>query len=386
MKNLLVLFTTILVLESSCPTNFGQPKAHELLQRSCQYLWGQQSANGGWHSKTYNKLRGGASLTAFLVYTLLQVPDWIYERDEKQVKKAVQFIRRQTNSKGVVGCNDSSILDRPNYATAYALMVLQDIGAKEDSVLIRKMTRYLKQQQLTEQHGFNPQQYPYGSWGFGGSSPSKKNLKFVDLAHTQLALMALQGSADFDHVVEKSSYFFRLLQKSRNETRLHPTGIPTKEVPYDGGFFESPVNLGLNKAGIQTDDSSVPYYFRSYSTATCEGILGLCNSGKALESPAIKDALNWLYRHPSWTQHKVNTFDDPMQWQEALFYYDLALRSEVFAILEVDLEWQGNTTHLLEKEQRSDGSFQNEAIGIGFENDPLVATGLAISSLCWALD
>ena len=150
MKNLLVIFTTLLLLESACPATFQPSKAHTLLQRSCQYLWSQQSADGGWHSKEHNALRGGGSLSAFTVYTLLQVPEWIYEADEKQMKKAVQFLRRMTNNDGVLSGNDPDFLDRPNFATAYALLVLKEINTKRDSVLIQKMTHYLKKQQLPE--------------------------------------------------------------------------------------------------------------------------------------------------------------------------------------------------------------------------------------------
>lgn len=386
MKYLLVVFTTILVLESSCPSGFGQPKAHELLQRSCQYLWRQQSANGGWHSKTHNELRGGASLSAFLVYTLLQVPDWIYETDELQLKKAVQFIRRQANAEGIVGCNDPSILDRPNYATAYALMTLKEIGAKKDSLLIRKMTNYLERQQLTEQNGFNLQQYAYGGWGFGEPYPSKDKSRFTDLAHTRLALMALEGSPPFAQAIKNAGPFFRITQKSRRETRLHPTGIPSSDIPYDGGFFESPVNLGMNKAGIQTDESGAPHYFRSYATATCEGILGLCASGNALESTAITDALNWLDRHPDWLYPEGLSDHNLAYSGEASFYYHLALRSEVFAIFDTQDRWQKDVIELLEKRQGTDGSFRNEAIGVELESDPLVATGFAVGGLCWVLE
>ncbi|MFT5801454.1 MAG: hypothetical protein ACI9VN_000439 [Patescibacteria group bacterium] len=75
-----------------------------------------------------------------------------------------------------------------------------------------------------------------------------------------------------------------------------------------------------------------------------------------------------------------------MQWQEALFYYQLALRSEVFANFDTNGIWQGNVITLLKRRQRANGSFQNEVIGSGLENDPLVATGLALTSLCWALE
>ena len=79
-------------------------------------------------------------MSAYLLHALLQVPKDIYSPNDKQVKKALEFIRQQSNDLGVVGCNDPDILDYPNYATAHTLMVLRQFGETKDSSLIERMS------------------------------------------------------------------------------------------------------------------------------------------------------------------------------------------------------------------------------------------------------
>src|ERR1035438_10364667 len=82
------------------------------VRSACQYLWSQQSADGGWHSRTYGLLRSGQSLTPFVLNALLSVP---YEASG--VDKAFEFLKRNTNADGSLGLSDSAAPDYPNHAT-----------------------------------------------------------------------------------------------------------------------------------------------------------------------------------------------------------------------------------------------------------------------------
>ena len=382
MKYFLIVLFTFFVLEAACPATFGQSRAHYQLRKACRFLWNQQSADGGWHSKTHGIMRGGASLTAYITHTLLQVPTWLYEPEEIQVEKAVQFIRDQCDEFGVVGCLDPDILDYPNYATAYALMVLKEIDEKKDSSLIRLMRTYLIQQQFTAQRGFTKDQAAYGAWGFGESNLTKGQVGHVDLSHTRRVLSALKESSSFAAAAQKARYFFRLTQKQPNEIRLHATGSLHKNIPYDGGFFASPVTLGTNKAGIATDSLEVANYFRSYATATCDGILGLLASGYNTDNQAVSAAFRWLQKHPSWLYPEGIPLDDPEQWHEVMFFYHLAVRTKVYAKMGVEDNWKKKVIKLLEIRQQSNGSFQNPMGAPNKEDDPLIATAFAIEALC----
>src|SRR5437867_1282575 len=91
------------------------------LQKSAQYLWAQQSEDGGFHSSTYGLLRSGQSLTPFVLGALLEVPDSILPVSPSAVDRALHFIKKNTNADGALGRMDASSADYPNYATALAV-------------------------------------------------------------------------------------------------------------------------------------------------------------------------------------------------------------------------------------------------------------------------
>jgi len=291
----LTLITSL--LNTTCPP---QPDALrpdvQLLKKACHYLWNQQSADGGWHSTTHGILRGGESLTPFILHTLLDVPIEIYQPSKSQINRGLDFIRIHINDDGVIGKSDPDILDYPNYSTAHALMVLNKFGLKEDEVLIKKMAHYLLNQQFDETRGFSHRDAPYGGWGFGETHLQKSKTGHVDLSHTRRILEALKGHDGYGEALEKAHYYFKLTQKHPSEKRLHPTKVEHKKIPFDGGFFASPVTLSTNKGGIATGDTLEANYFRSYATATCDGILGLLAARQSTDEKFVQMALEWLDR------------------------------------------------------------------------------------------
>ncbi len=62
---------------------------------ACQYLWGQQAEDGGWHSRTYGLLKSGQSLTPFMLNALLQVPERTCRPPAGAVDRAIAFLERQ---------------------------------------------------------------------------------------------------------------------------------------------------------------------------------------------------------------------------------------------------------------------------------------------------
>ncbi|NIP85921.1 MAG: hypothetical protein GTO03_10320, partial [Planctomycetales bacterium] len=65
---------------------------------------------------------------------------------------------------------------------------------------------------------------------------------------------------------------------------------------YDGGFYFSPVVLAANKG--RTEGSREPAPWRSYATATCDGLLALLAAGVPVEDERVRSARAWLARHP----------------------------------------------------------------------------------------
>src|SRR5271163_2241751 len=115
-------FVILLVLaETACSPARQRPP----LARAAEYLWVQQSADGGWHSHTYGLLRSGQALTPFVLEALLEVPPDIHPLPRANVDRALAFIRSRTQTNGALGMADPGIPDYPNYATALAISALR---------------------------------------------------------------------------------------------------------------------------------------------------------------------------------------------------------------------------------------------------------------------
>lgn len=355
------------------------PAAQLSLAGACRWLWAQQSPDGGWHSTTHGILKGGEAFTPFVLHTLLSVPDSIFPLPAAQVKLGLDFIRKSIDPAGHVGAAGAQVLEYPNYATAYALRVLSRYGTAADSLLTQKMVQYLKGQQFTEQRSFDPGQLVYGAWGFG-EALAPGAFGHVDLSHTRRVLQALREYGLPDSAVyRKAQVFLRLLQKRADENRLQPPDeIPAAQTPYDGGFYASPVIWGLNKAGVS---DTVPRYFTSYATATADGLLALLAAGVSPADVRVQDALNWLKRHPDWSYPGGISRSNPAQWDLVLKFYHIAVRAEAYAAMGLPAAELYPALKILADAQQPEGYFLNPYGAPNKEDDPILATALAVLAL-----
>src|SRR6476660_9339696 len=111
MKRALVV---LLLAQTACVQTGRTP-----LARAADYLWSQQAADGGWHSRTYGLLRSGQSLTPFVLDALLDVEPV----PSAELERALAFIRSNTSPDGALGLSDADFPDYPNYATSLAVKV-----------------------------------------------------------------------------------------------------------------------------------------------------------------------------------------------------------------------------------------------------------------------
>ena len=158
-------------------------------------------------------------------------------------------------------------------------------------------------------------------------------------------------------------------------------GVPGFEpvkgnVPCDGGFFFSPVVLVANKALWERPDRDRAAFFRSYSTATADGVLALW----ALGGGHHDQAADWLSKH--WQVDVAGIPGDaPEPWVAALRYYNFAVMCEAAVVL----GWpEGRLAPFAERIvslAREDGSFVNLESTLMKEDDPVLATTLALIAL-----
>ena len=261
----------LIVVQTGCIRTERPP-----LARAADYLWRQQSDDGGWHSHTYGLLRSGQALTPFVLDALLQVPEEIYPLPRAKVDHAVAFIRNNTRSDGALGMADQTIPDYPNYATALAVSALRRARRPGSEGQIEGMVAYLRTQQFTEQSGWRTSDPAYGAWGMGGDRRTPPDTGHVDLSMSRYVLEALRaaGLPSSDLVFTRARVF---VERCQNFDPQHPGDA-------DGGFFFSTTEADTNKAG--QDGKRL----RSYGTTTADGILALLATGFDPTDPPVAAA------------------------------------------------------------------------------------------------
>jgi hypothetical protein len=249
------------------------------------------------------------------------------------------------------------------------------------------LARYLVLQQFAEAAGFSPDSPAYGGWGFGiNQRPTLSS--FVDLSHTRRVLAALDEANKVDaEIKSRALCFLSLVQKSPKEIRS-PL-IPTKSLmtsgfippPYDGGFFSSPNVSYANKGRIAKNPLTGRPYYRSYATATCDGILALLATGIPKTDDRVLDAVRWLERHSGWDLPSGIPAEHSEPWAESMIYYHCAARAQVFYQLAIAEDWRKNLRTFLAERQNEDGSFLNPQGRLMKEDDPILCSALALIAL-----
>ena len=329
---------------AACSTHGAGP-----LARAAQYLWAQQAADGGFHSRVYGLLRSGQSLTPFVLGALLRVPAAMLPAPPEAVTRAIAFIKAHTDSNGALGHAVDGVADYPNYATALAIHALATAGLTDWRDQVAPMVAQLRAQQFSEANGWTARQAPYGGWGMGGSIRHPPDAGHVDLSMTRVVLEALRdaGVPATDKTMTRAHVF---LMRAQND---------------DGGFHFSPVTPALNKAGGR-DGEPV-----SYGSTTADGVLALRAAGLPEHDTRIVRAVQWLERHHRPDRVPGFPDDEPLQtsWSTGLRFYYAAAIARALPHLPIDLPDQGG-----------DGSFRNPNNRVK-EDDPLIATTFAIHAL-----
>jgi hypothetical protein len=391
----LSLITALLVTVR--PVTARNSVANEPLRLACQYLWSQQADDGGWHSEQYAVLRSGQALTPFVLHTLLEVPESICPRPADGVRRALEFIRKHVDEQGAIGRADPDIIEYPVYSTAYALQCLMKVRGvptfwqDHDGQLTSNMYHFLSTAQFDEQHGFDTNDPAYGGWGFDVAREDGKP-GHMDLAHTRRALQALRaiipnrGYPQFT----RGELFLRVVQR-------HPGALArpatvgrflhySSAIPFDGGFYFSPVVDDANKGRFSAShEGAAAPHFRSYATATCDGVLALLACGVARDDKRVACAIEWLENHGDLDYPDGVPKDHPEPWGEAIRFYHYAVRAEVYGALDWPGDWRRKISVAVGKQQAENGSFRNTASALMKEDDPLLCTSLAVVAMAHCL-
>lgn len=335
------------------------PRVRTALARAHTWLWAQQHSDGSFRSATYGLLRGGQSLTAFALSSLLASPELVAPRAAR-VLGAIAAMIAMRSENGALGLT-ATTADYPCYATG---MLLSCLGAAKPAgwrALALPSVAWLRTQQFRAADGWagHPAQ---GGWGMGGGTQRiPPHAGHVDLSMTRRVVEGLRAAgvpANDPALVECRDFVSRC------------------QAP-DGGFFYSPVELALNK-GPRTADG-LP---RGYGSATTDGLLcflALRVHGSDAGSP-LQRALRWLREHHRLDRNPGLQGGDLEPFATAMRGYYRAGAARCFANFGGSDGWRSALAHVVTAEQQPDGSFRNPS-PLQREDDPIIATSFAIQAL-----
>jgi len=152
----------------------------------------------------------------------------------------------------------------------------------------------------------------------------------------------------------------------------------------DGGFFLTPTNPVQNKAGMDAHNRP-----RSYASATANGVRLLLRLGGS--AARVTSARRWLEQHVG-APGQAGDFPAERQFaRDGSRFYSAWTEAHAFLLLgTTELQtsagprpWGQVFADALVREQQPDGSFVNTATDLR-EDDPLVATPMALSALALA--
>jgi hypothetical protein len=379
-RNFLLGFILLIYL-NQCQFRSNLSEREKTIQQIADFFWQAQASDGAWHSQTHGLLKGGQAYTPFIIHILAQVPDSIYPLPSSKMAQALQFIRQKMQTQLT---NDNAlVLEYPVYSAAYSLQVLAKYGSPKDSLLIQKIAQYLINQQFSENRNIPLSHPAYGAWGFGETRLAAGEAGHVDLSVTRRVLEALHLTKNLPASVKaKAEYFLYYMQKNPQDRRWQPQVDTLQEKAksrfFDGGFYYSPVVLGANKAKFLSQSSSYQTYFRSYATATCDGLLAWYALTQNTDNEVVKAARAWLLKNDNFNFPAGISPNDPEQWHQTMVLYHLAVRAEVYKKLKIKGDWQAKMAKILQKYRQKDGSFLNPAGARNKENDPLLGSALAL--------
>ncbi|HEV2686973.1 MAG TPA: prenyltransferase/squalene oxidase repeat-containing protein [Bryobacteraceae bacterium] len=360
-RNACVAAALVALLGAGCSRRPQQPP----LTRAAEYLWKQQSKDGGWPSHTYGLLRSGQALTPFVLDALLEIPN----QPTDKIDRAIEFIRKNTSPDGALGMMDPTLPDYPNYATPLAVSSLSRARRPGWQQQMAPMVAYLRRMQFNESTGWKYRDAPYGAWGMGGIDHPPPNPGHVDLSMTRYVIEALRaaGVSPADPALQSARVF---VERCQNYDPKHPDDA-------DGGFFFSTTEVETNKAG------QVGEHFRSYGTTTADGILALLATEPLLDdakppNPRIQAAKRWLVSHHKDMAVPGFIGDAYQRWPKGLAFYYAAASTQAFRALQVPVT--PAVADALERSQRPDGSWSNPE-NLVKEDDPLIATAFAVRAL-----
>jgi hypothetical protein len=372
------------------------------IAKAVAYLFRQQAADGIWHSPNYGNLKGGAGISALVLYAISHTPPQYWQSKKTDLQKCVAELEKNIAKHGFVANSDGP--DYSNYGSAMFLVAVDglaiDIKEKTRTTLIE----YLVRAQLDEGEGFDKTADDYGGWDLSGWMTGKRPTTGSNISVSASVLEALRHQRerirDNTYDQSKSGQLELATKIDACLAKANPWVIRCRAD--DGGFFFHPEQKHHgNKAGWSDQENQIA---KPYGSATADGfrcLSALIDPSVPTQDSAENRKLNELVSETAgWLEEKhqaepnvVPGFADADQessWAYGLkFYFWMSHGKSVVhfpskkyqaAKYQAAIQRQATFKQLIEQLQKQDGRWENPNARMR-EDDPVIATSFAIIAL-----
>lgn len=267
------------------------------------------------------------------------------------------------------------------YTTSVAIEALRAGGRAEHAPVIARARDFLVATQSDEGEGYRPGSDPhYGGVGYGGDERP-------DLSNTQMALeaVALAGGSREDPFFAKARRFLESCQNySEDGQRAWPRAAGGVLVSgNDGGATYMPGNSMAGEIRV----AEGVWQARSYGSMSYALAKSYVLSGAPLDDPRVQAVVRWLARN-----FRVDAnpgYAEAREGAQGLYYYWLVMARTLRLLPPGDfadeagrpIAWRTALVRRVLDEQRTDGSWINEASPRWWEGAPPLATAYALLAL-----
>jgi hypothetical protein len=365
-------------------TSSGAPDAQHIstaITRAENWLLKQQSPDGGWHSEVYGVLKSGQGTTALALYALATRRAQPPSPDvQTALKQGCRYLMSGTVP-GQLITGAGAVTDQPMYATALVVLAapaLPDLSPQQVKDLCSALVQAQRLPEdspggdsvddSVEDPSPRSRHSSEGGWGPDSGDPDTFAPRVpANISVTAHVLEALQEQGQINPLTRDMAQRF----VRRCLSRLND--------PDPGFFFTPRAEDPLNKAGLVQTESGT-FVARPYHSTTCDGLLALHIVGTIPDRFSLGTALAHTPAPRLW--RTLPTADDIVPQLDGLFFYDAAATARLASTLpeQVPLEQRNRLLIELLDTQQADGSWTNPCPWMR-ENDPLVATSLALVAL-----
>lgn len=358
------------VVTQSQPDVSLRNEVENSIGKGLTWLASKQQPGGFWAQTEH------PALTAMVLTAFQGDPSGFYKRKyEQNIKLGYEYLASNVKPDGSI-----YVKDLKNYNTALSMLAFLVANNIAYEPILKNGRKFL----ISQQDDFGDKgmgDHPLdGGMGYSGS------YKNSDINNTTLALEALHYTRYLKSDVANDPETKDLNWKAAAQFISRTQNLPgSNDQPFasgdpdnKGGFVYFPEN---SMAGQTTlPDGKVAY--RSYGSASYNGLLSLTYAQVDVKDPRVRAVLDWLSRNYSLDEN-------PGMGQAGLFYY-YHMMAKGLSLAGVDtltlkdgtkFKWRPALAKRLIDLQASDGSWINQQNGRFWERDPHLVTAHALLTL-----